>query len=36
MHTRWKKNVAGMLAAGHPTCRYVATACATFPPHGLS
>jgi pyruvate ferredoxin oxidoreductase beta subunit len=32
MHRRWKKNVAGMLAVGHPTCRYVATACATFPP----
>jgi pyruvate ferredoxin oxidoreductase beta subunit len=29
---RWKKNVAGMLAVGHPTCKYVATACATFPP----
>lgn len=25
MHHRWKKNMAGMLAAGHPTCRYVAT-----------
>ena len=22
----------GMLAVGHPTCRYVATACATYPP----
>src|SRR4030095_296584 len=32
MQRRWKKNVAGMLAVGHPTCRYVATACATFPP----
>lgn len=32
MHRRWKKNVADMLAVGHPTCRYVATACATFPP----
>jgi pyruvate ferredoxin oxidoreductase beta subunit len=31
MHRRWKKNVAPMLAAGHPTCRYVATASATFP-----
>jgi pyruvate ferredoxin oxidoreductase beta subunit len=29
--TRWKKNVAAMLAVGHPTCRYVATASATFP-----
>ena len=25
MHHRWKKNMAGMLAAGHPTCKYVAT-----------
>jgi pyruvate ferredoxin oxidoreductase beta subunit len=25
MHHRWKKNMAGMIAAGHPTCRYVAT-----------
>jgi len=32
MHTRWKKNVAAMLAVGHPNCRYVATACATYPP----
>jgi pyruvate ferredoxin oxidoreductase beta subunit len=31
MQKRWKKNVAGMLAVGHPTCKYVATACATFP-----
>jgi len=28
---RWKKNVAPMLAVGHPTSRYVATASATFP-----
>jgi len=32
MHQRWKKNVAAMLAVGHPNVRYVATACATFPP----
>src|SRR5262249_54737333 len=32
MQRRWKKNVAGMLAVGHPTCKYIATACATFPP----
>ena len=32
MHRRWKKNVAGMLAVGHRTCKYIATACATFPP----
>ena len=31
MQRRWKKNVAPMLAVGHPTCRYVATASATFP-----
>ena len=32
MQRRWKKNVAGMLAVGHPTCRYVATACSAYPP----
>jgi pyruvate ferredoxin oxidoreductase beta subunit len=32
---RWKKNVAAMLAVGHPTCRYVATSCATYPPMDL-
>ena len=32
MQKRWKKNIAAMLAVGHPTCKYVATACATFPP----
>ena len=31
MHHRWKKNMAGMLAAGHPSCRYVATVCMSFP-----
>src|SRR6266571_4677356 len=31
MQKRWKKNVAPMLAVGHPTCRYVATARATYP-----
>src|SRR3990170_3747494 len=30
LHTRWKKNTAGMLAAGHPSCRYVATVCASY------
>ena len=30
MHTRWKKNMAGMLAAGHPECRYVATVDASY------
>lgn len=32
MQKRWKKNLAPMLAVGHPTCKYVATACATYPP----
>ncbi len=32
MQRRWKKNVAGMMAVGHATCKYVATACATYPP----
>jgi pyruvate ferredoxin oxidoreductase beta subunit len=35
MQRRWKKNVAAMLAVGHPTCRYVATSCATYPPMDL-
>ena len=30
MHKRWKKNMAGMMAAGHPECRYVATVCASY------
>src|SRR6266852_7056507 len=30
IHTRWKKNTAGMLAAGHPECRYVGTVCASY------
>ncbi len=30
IHTRWKKNMAGMMAAGHPECRYVATVCASY------
>ncbi len=25
MNNRWKKNVAPLIAAGHPTCKYVAT-----------
>jgi pyruvate ferredoxin oxidoreductase beta subunit len=32
LQTRMKKNLAPMLAIGHPTCEYVATACATWPP----
>src|SRR3970282_2688384 len=31
LHKRWKKNVAGMLAAGHPECRFVATVDASYP-----
>jgi len=31
IHTRWKKNMAGMLAVGHSECRYVATVCASYP-----
>jgi len=30
IHKRWKKNVAGLMAAGHPECRYVATVCASY------
>ncbi|HKM89696.1 MAG TPA: thiamine pyrophosphate-dependent enzyme [Candidatus Acidoferrales bacterium] len=30
MHHRWKKNMAGMLAAGHPTCKYVSTICMSY------
>ncbi len=30
MNKRWKKNMAGLIAAGHPECRYVATVCASF------
>jgi pyruvate ferredoxin oxidoreductase beta subunit len=30
VHKRWKKNMAGMMAAGHPECRYVATVCASY------
>lgn len=31
MQERWKKNLAAMLAIGHPNSKYIATACATFP-----
>jgi pyruvate ferredoxin oxidoreductase beta subunit len=30
MHHRWKKNMAGMMAAGHPECKYVATVCMSY------
>src|SRR6266480_411240 len=30
LHKRWKKNMAAMLAAGHPECRYVGTVCASY------
>jgi len=36
MHHRWKKNMAGMMAAGHPTCRYVATICMSYGLHGMN
>lgn len=36
MHHRWKKNMAGMIAAGHPTCRYVATICMSYGLHGMN
>lgn len=32
MQNRWKKNVAAMLAAGHPNVKYIATAIASWPP----
>src|ERR1700756_3935163 len=33
VHKRWKKNMAGMMAAGHPECKYVAT---LFMSYGLA
>jgi pyruvate ferredoxin oxidoreductase beta subunit len=30
MHKRWKKNVPGMMAAGHPESKYIASACASY------
>jgi pyruvate ferredoxin oxidoreductase beta subunit len=30
MHTRWKKNMPGMMAAGHPESRYIAAGCAAY------
>jgi len=30
MHHRWKKNTAGMLAAGHTECKYVSTICMSY------
>ncbi len=36
MHHRWKKNMAGMMAAGHPTCRYVATICMSYALQGMN
>src|ERR1700741_5401979 len=35
MHRRWKKNMAGMMAAGHPGCRDVATICMSYGLHGM-
>jgi pyruvate ferredoxin oxidoreductase beta subunit len=31
MQRRWKKNTAPMMAVGHTQCRYVATACPSYP-----
>src|SRR5437868_12158045 len=31
MHHRWKKNFAAMMAAGHPSCRFVSTVCMSYP-----
>jgi len=31
MHHRWKKNVAPLIVAGHPTCKYVATISTSYP-----
>jgi pyruvate ferredoxin oxidoreductase beta subunit len=36
MHHRWKKNMAGMLAAGHPTCKFVGTVCMSYPIHAMN
>jgi pyruvate ferredoxin oxidoreductase beta subunit len=36
MHHRWKKNLAGMLAAGHPTCRYIATVDMSYPVYSMN
>jgi pyruvate ferredoxin oxidoreductase beta subunit len=36
MHHRWKKNMAAMMAAGHPTCNYVATVCMSYPVHAMN
>jgi len=30
MYHRWKKNVAGLMIAGHPTCKYVATVSTSY------
>ena len=31
LHRRWKKNMPGLIMAGHPDCRYVATATTGYP-----
>jgi pyruvate ferredoxin oxidoreductase beta subunit len=36
MHHRWKKNMAGLMAVGHPTCRYVSTICMSYGLHGMN
>src|SRR3989442_13918499 len=35
MHHRWKKNMAGMIAAGHPQCPYVSPGCISYPGLGV-
>ncbi len=36
MNRRWKKNMAGMMAAGHPDCKYVATVCTSAPMEAMN
>src|SRR5437763_8543827 len=36
MHHRWKKNMAGMMAAGHPDCKYVATVDMSYPVYSMN
>src|SRR5689334_10377775 len=36
MHHRWKKNFAAMMAAGHPTCKYVATVDMSYGLHAMN
>src|SRR5258708_29588029 len=36
LHHRWKKNMAGMLAAGHPECKYIATVDMSYGLHAMN